>query len=247
MQNKNLAIVQARMGSTRLPNKVLLEVQGIPLLEYEIRRVEQAKKIDKIIVATTVKQEDDKIEKLCQKINIDCFRGAEEDVLNRYYQCSLKYPDYDNILRLTGDCPLIDAKVIDQAITYFEENNYDYVSNVCSPTFPDGLDTEIFKKELLVRAVEQSKTDFEKEHVTVAMRKNKRIKQGNLASQYDFSHIRLTLDYPEDFEVIKFLLERSKITDGYLKHISLLTKNLHIMNKNMQIKRNEKINENSSC
>ncbi len=238
-RNKNLCIIQARMGSTRLPKKVLLRVNDIPLLEYEIKRVKLAKKIDKIVVATTTEKEDGKIEALCKKLRINCFRGPEKDVLGRFYQCSLQYPQYENIVRITGDCPLIDPAVIDHVITVFEKSNYDFVSNVEKPTFPDGIDVEVFKQEVLLRSAQKAKLPSEREHVTLYMRKDKKIKKFNVENQYDFSHFRLSVDYKEDFEVVKFLIRHSKITDGYLHYISLLTKNPKMMLNNLRIVRNE--------
>ncbi len=239
MKNKNLCIIQARMSSTRLPNKVLKKIKNIPLLEYEIQRVKQSKKIDKIIIATSIQKIDDKIEKLCQKIGIACFRGSEDDVLDRYYQCALKHPLYNNIIRITGDCPLIDPAVIDQIIVFFEKNNYDYASNMMEETFPDGMDTEIFTRDALIESAEKAKLASEREHLTQYIVKNKKFKKGNFAAAHDWSHFRLTVDNPEDFEVISFLIKNSKITDSYLDYISLLTKNPKIMIKNMKIKRNE--------
>jgi spore coat polysaccharide biosynthesis protein SpsF (cytidylyltransferase family) len=236
---KTLCIIQARMGSTRLPGKVLLKIGGVPLLEYEIKRIEQVKKVDKIVVATTVNKQDDKIEKLSKKIGVACFRGSENDVLDRYYQCALKYPQYGNIIRITGDCPLIDPEVIDGVITFFDENDFVYACNVEPPTFPDGMDMEIFKKSAIVKAAKEAKLVSEREHVTPYIRNKMKIRKGNFANQYDFSHFRLTVDNKEDFEVIKFLIENSKITDGFMKYISLLTKNSEIMAKNMHIVRNE--------
>lgn len=227
------------MGSTRLPNKVLMEVDAVPLLEYEINRVKLADKIEKIVVATTTKKEDDKIEALCQKLKIDCFRGAENDVLDRYYQCSLKYPQYKNIVRITGDCPLIDPKIIDQVIDFFEENNFDYVSNVEKETFPDGMDVNVFKREVLAEAAKKAKLMSEREHLTQYMHKSNKLKKGNFRAQHNWSHFRLTIDNPEDFEVIKFVIKNSQLTDGCLDYLSLLTKNPQIMLKNMHIKRNE--------
>lgn len=227
------------MGSTRLPGKVLLEVNGMTLLEYEIERVRRAKKIDKIVVATTVKRADDKIAVLCKKIKIDCFRGQENDVLDRFYKCSLKYPEYKNIIRLTGDCPLIDPKIIDKLIKLFELNKYDYASNVGKVTFPDGLDVEILKKTILAEAARKAKLISEREHVTLYLRNNKKFKQGNLENPIDYSRFRLTVDQKEDFAVIKFLITKCRLSDGYLKYIQLLKKNPKIMNKNLNIIRND--------
>lgn len=239
MLKNNLCIIQARMGSTRLPGKVLLKIGGVTLLEYEIKRAGLAKEIDKIVVATTVNKADDKIAALCKKIKIDCFRGSENDVLDRFYKCSLEYPEYENIIRLTGDCPLVDPRVIDKVIKLFELNSCDYASNVGEVTFPDGLDIEIFKRRILARAFKQAKLASEREHVTLYIRNKMKIKKGNLAAKRDFSKFRLTVDRKEDFAVIKFLIANCRSSDGYLKYIELLKKNQKIMNKNLNLIRNE--------
>lgn len=241
MKNKTLCVIQARMGSTRLPGKVLLKVKGVPLLEYEIRRVKQAKKVRKIVVAATDKKEDDKIEAMCRKINIDCFRGSENDVLDRFYRCSLRYPAYDNIMRLTGDCPLVDPKIIDQVIVFFEKGKYDFANNAETgrETFPDGIDIEIFKRSALHIAAKEAKLKSEREHVVPYMINSSKFKQGYLSAEYDFSHIRLTVDNQEDFEVVKFLISSSKAEDGYMHYISVLTKNPRVMLGNTHLKRNE--------
>lgn len=235
----NLCVVQARTGSSRLPGKVLLKVGSDSLLEYELKRIKQSKFIDKIVVATTTGANDDIIEKLCEKNKVDCFRGSEKDVLARYYQCSLKYPKFANIVRITGDCPLIDSAIIDKVIDLFLKNKLDYASNVEKETFPDGLDVEIFKREALKEAAQTAKLASQREHLTLYIRQTKKYKKGNLSSEYDFSHFRLTVDEPEDYEVIKFLVENSDLHDGYMKYISLLTKNPDIMFKNSHIIRNE--------
>jgi len=238
---KNLCIIQARMNSTRLPNKVLMEVKGMPLLEYEIKRIKLAKKIDKIVVASSTNPSDGKIEKLCGKIGIDCFRGSEEDVLDRYWQCAKKYPRFSAIIRITGDCPLVDPAVIDETVSFFEANNFDFASNAMpgKETFPDGLDVEIFKREALEEAAAKAELPSHREHVDEYMLKNNKFHKGNLTASYDWSHFRLTVDTEEDFEVIKFLIERCKTNDGYLNYISFLTKNPGVMFKSMRLKRNE--------
>jgi len=236
---QNLCIIQARYGSTRLPGKVLKKINGLTLLEYEINRVGQLKKIDKIVIATTNNKNDDRIEELCKKIKINCFRGSENDVLDRYYQCVLKYPEYENIIRITGDCPLIDPVVINEVINFFEKGKYDYCNNTEKDTFPDGMDVEIFKKLVLIEAAQKAKLPSEREHVTPYITKSKKYKKGNLTAPSNWSHFRLTVDEPIDFEVIKFLIKNSKITDGYLDYISLLTKNPKIMLSNANIIRNE--------
>ncbi len=239
LKNKNLCILQARMGSTRLPGKVLMKVGGVALLEYQIKRLRLAKKVDKIVVASSVDKKNDRIEKLCEKIGVECFRGSEDDVLDRFYQCSLRYPQYGNIIRTTGDCPLIDPTVVDETITFFEKNNYDYASNALEPTWPDGLDTEIFKKSILYEAAQKAELPSDREEVNEYIFRQSKYKKGNLVAPQDWSHFRLTVDEKEDFEVIKFLIKNSKITDGYLHYISALTKHPEVMFKNMHIKRNE--------
>ena len=234
-----IAIIQARMGSTRLPGKVLKKVGGVTLLEYEIKRLKRAKKINKIVVATTISKKDDRIEKLCRQIGVAFFRGSENDVLDRYYQCAIKYPQYKNIVRITGDCPLIDPAVIDEVISFFEKNDFDYASNVEPPTFPDGMDIEIFKHSALKTAAQKAELISDREHVTPYIRREKGFKRGNFEAGTDFSHLRLTVDNPEDFEVVTFLIKNSMITDSYVKYISLLTKNPEIMAKNMHLIRNE--------
>lgn len=227
------------MGSTRLPNKVLMEVSGIPLLQYEIDRLRYSKRIDKIILATGEKRENDPIEKLCEKIGIDCFRGSENDVLDRYCQCAKKYPEYENIIRVTGDCPLIDPKIIDAVVALHEKTNNDLTSNVEIETFPDGMDVEVMRRESLCESAEKAKLGSEREHVTQYIRKSDKFKKGNLANPENYSHIRLTVDNKEDFEVIKFLIEHCPPEADFLDYISLLEKNPEVMKKNMHIVRNE--------
>jgi len=231
--------MQARMGSTRLPGKVLLKVKGVPLLQYELSRVRLAKEIDAIVVATTTEKQDDAIEKLCKKIRIDCFRGSNEDVLDRYYQCSLQYPTYRSIVRITGDCPLHDPVVADETIRLFKKSGCDYACNILRETFPDGMDTEVFTQTALAESAARAELRSEREHVTLYIRNQEKFKKENLAAPYAFSHFRFTVDNPEDFEVVKFLIEGSSLDAQYLDYISLLTKYPHIMMQNMHIKRNE--------
>jgi len=237
--NDTLCIIQARMSSTRLPGKILKEAGGMSLLEYEIRRVSRAKMIDKIVIATTEKTEDDKVVALCEKLDIDCFRGSEDDVLDRYYQCALKYPDYGTIMRITGDCPLIDPHLIDGVITFFGNGGYDYVSNANPPTFPDGMDTEIFTRESLKTAWREARLLSEREHVTLYIVKSGKFKSGNVKAEQNYSKYRLTVDNPEDFKVIAFLIKNAPQDAGFEEYIKLLEANPEIMAKNMHISRNE--------
>ncbi len=240
--NKVLCIVQARMESTRLPGKILKKVKGIPLLEHEINRLQKTKLIDKIVVATTDQPEDDVTENLCKEIGIDCFRGDEKNVLNRYYECAQNYPEYNAIVRITGDCPLVDEKVVDEVIGFFNDSEYEYASNIefGKHGYPDGINAEIFTKEALERTSKDVKLESEKEHVTLHMRNNPSLfKSGHISLDEDLSHYRLTVDNPEDLEVIRFLIETIGTDAGYKTYIETLNKNPDILNKNSHLKRYE--------
>ena len=237
---KYLCIIQVRMDSVRLPGKALFKVGRFTILEYLIKRVRLSKKIDKIIVATSESRSDDKIVKLCETMKIECFRGSEENVLERYYQCAINNPEYAYIIRLTADNPLVDPAVIDEVIDFSKNHpEYDFVYNGLIKTFPIGLDVEIFKRSALIESAVKSRLAFEKEHVDEYVLRRPKFKKGNLSAPYNWSHFRLTMDYQEDFEVIKFLIKNCKITDGYLRYISVLTKHPVIMFKNTRIKNNK--------
>lgn len=236
---KTLCIIQARTGSTRLPCKVFKKVKGKTLLEHCIFRAQKVNLIDKIIVATTTNKNDGAIVELCEKIGVPYFRGSEKDVLDRYYRCSLQYSEYKNIVRITSDCPLLDPAVSDEVIRYFFRNKLDYASNIFKKeTFPDGMDTEIFKKSVLVEVAKKAKLPSEREHLTQYIIKHKKFKKGGVYATHNWSHFRMTIDYPEDFEVIKFLIENSKPNAGYMDYIVLLTKRPDIAIKNTHITRN---------
>lgn len=227
------------MGSTRLPGKVLMKVNGVSLLEYLVKRVRLAKRIDNIVIATTDKKEDDKIINLCEKINLNCFRGSDQDVLDRYYKCSLKYPGYNQIIRITGDCPLVDPELIDKIINFYENNNFDYAVNPIEDNFPDGLAAEIFKKDVLFEAARRAKLSSEREHMTLYLVNNQKYKKGYFKAPQDYSSYRFTVDEPADLEVVKWLIAHSKITDNYLKYIKLLENNPRIRQVNINIRANE--------
>lgn len=200
------------MGSTRLPGKTLADLSGKPMLWHIVNRCQWSKLADVIIVATSKNKEDDKIEKFCKKNRINCFRGSSINVLKRYYQAAKKF-HVDNIVRITADCPLIDPVIIDKYIKVFSENKYDYVSNVNPKrTFPRGLDVEVFSFKALKKAHLEAKKPYEKEHVTPYIWEN-------LKGEFDIgdpvgtpaiykSNYRLTVDYPEDFELMQNIYQR---------------------------------------
>ena len=164
MNNFN-AFIQVRMSSSRFPKKVLQELSGVSMIEFMYDRVQKSELIDQAIFVTSTDLSDDEIVELCKKKNIPYFRGDLQDVLDRFYQASLKYPSR-NIVRLTGDCPLIDPKLIDEVLSLHENDNNDYTSNINPPTYPDGFDTEVMTSESLKKMWEVAKTPNDREHVT---------------------------------------------------------------------------------
>jgi spore coat polysaccharide biosynthesis protein SpsF len=201
------AIIQARMGSSRLPGKVMKKVNGKPLLEYQIERVLRSKYIDQVIVATTTEEIDNSIVSFCAEREIDCVRGSEKDVLGRYYNASMKYLS-DLVIRLTSDCPLMDPEVIDLVITTYLNNreNVDYVSNTLQRSYPRGMDVEIFSSALLHEINTFATKDFEREHVTPYIYQNEMYKIIQVVSEEDNSNHRWTVDTTEDFLLIQEII-----------------------------------------
>jgi spore coat polysaccharide biosynthesis protein SpsF len=203
------AFIQARMGSTRLPGKVLKRVLGKPLLDFLVERLAQSKEIDDIVVLTSTQASDDLIANFCQERGILCFRGSEEDVLDRYYQAAL-WRKPEGIVRITADCPLIDPEIVDQVVQVFRKNNphMDYVSNALQRTFPRGLDVEVFSFQALQQAFQLAIHPEEREHVTLYLyRHPERFHLKNVAHQPSLSHHRWTVDTSEDFALIQLILE----------------------------------------
>ncbi|MGI2296570.1 cytidylyltransferase domain-containing protein [Paenibacillus sp. GXUN7292] len=202
-----VAIVQARMTSSRLPGKVLKEVMGKPLIEYLIERLRRVKHLSNIVIATTVNDSDQSIVELCDKLGVDCFRGSEEDVLSRYYKAALHYRA-EHIVRITSDCPVIDPEVVDQVISYYFGQKSDYTSNGLVRSFPRGLDTEVFSFKVLEEAHQEAKESFEREHVTPFLYNNRdRFSTHNYSYKYDCSYHRWTVDTQEDFILIQKIIE----------------------------------------
>lgn len=202
-----LAILQARVSSSRLPGKVLKPLLGVPMLLRQIERVQRARKIDKLLVATSTEPSDNAIEELCVQHGIPCYRGSLNDVLDRFYMAASKIKP-DHVVRLTADCPLTDPDLIDQVIKFYLEGNYDYVSNSVEASFPDGLDVEVFKFSCLQQAWHEATLPSQREHVTPFIHQQPQIfRVGHFKGSVDLSHLRWTVDRPKDFELITMIYE----------------------------------------
>jgi spore coat polysaccharide biosynthesis protein SpsF len=206
---KTVIIVQARMTSTRLPGKVMKEVMGKPLLEYQIERLRQVRLADELVIATTTNDTDQPIVELCERLGVAYYRGSEEDVLSRYYEAAIQF-GADIVVRVTSDCPLIDPGVVDEVIGLYIYNRdkYGYVSNTLERTYPRGLDTEVFSMAALEKAHKGAREQSEREHVTLYIyRRPEQFRLANSSSAVDYSQHRWTVDTPEDFELIKLILQ----------------------------------------
>jgi spore coat polysaccharide biosynthesis protein SpsF len=208
-----IAIIQARTGSTRLPNKVFYELSGKPLLYHVVERIRHSSEIDKIVVATTKSKNDDLINNWAKENGVSCFRGSEENVLERYYYAAEKY-NADLIVRITADDPFKDYRIIDNAVRIIKENNLDFVCNNNPVSFPEGLDVEVLTMNSLKKSFQDSTTKFEKEHVTQHIHLNKnKFKIFNIKNNINLSHYRWTLDTIEDYNFIKLIYDNLYIKD----------------------------------
>ena len=238
--NKVLAIVQARYLASRFPGKVLKKINNKTILEILINRLSKSKKISKIIIACSSNNMDKEIIKIAKKIKIDHFIGSEKNVLKRYYFAAKKY-NFKNILRITADCPLIDPGVVDLVIKNYFQKKVDYASNAMPPSYPDGLDVEVFNFKSLVKAYKNAKSQYDKEHVNPYMKRNKEITKFNLKNEKDLSWLRVTLDEQKDYYLIKKILENFKNKPFFnLKDLMKYhNKNKELFLINSDIERNE--------
>ena len=203
---KILTIIQARMGSTRLPNKVLMDLAGKSNLERVVERVQKSQYITDIVVATTMCEHDLPIVKLCAENNIRVFCGSENDVLDRYYQCA-RLLNPEHVVRITADCPMIDPEIIDKVISAHLESGADYTSNTLNPTYPDGLDVEIMKYSVLKDAWMHADKLSQREHVTQYIIHNDSYQKTSVECEFDYGSDRWTLDTPNDYEFIRSVYE----------------------------------------
>lgn len=209
------AVFQVRMGSTRLPGKMFKKIMGKPLLWHIVQRVRAASLVDRIILATTEKKKDDRIVDFAGKMKLLHYRGSTNNVLDRVYQTAKKFGS-DIIVRITPDDPFKDPEIIDEFVSYFLKNKFDYVSNTVKPTYPEGLDIEVFSFSALEKAWLKAKKPSEKEHLTPYIWKNpKKFKIKNVALKKNLSSLRWTIDYQKDLEfarkVYKELYPKKKI------------------------------------
>ena len=235
------AIIQARMTSSRLPGKVLLPIKGRPIIDYLFAQLRHVRQFDKIVLATTVNKEDDPLVDYAENIKIDYFRGSEHDVLERYYQVAVKF-GFQHIMRITGDCPLIDPQICEKVIeTYFlEETEFVHTGS----TFAEGLDCEIFSFNALKEAHFNAELELEREHATLYLHHHAtHYKKISLENDSDDSKYRFTLDQPEDFQVISeiigkiYLKEFEYYTAKKVK--TFLDQHPKVFNLNSHIIRNE--------
>jgi len=205
MKIKVVAIIQARTGSTRLQNKVLLNLEGKTVLDQVINRVKASKLVDCVVVATTINKKDLDIANACSKTKTSVYCGSENDVLDRYYQAA-KLFQADHIVRITADCPLIDPKIIDQIIKLHLQKKGDYTSNCTEVTYPDGEDVEVFTINTLFKIWKKAQLNSEREHVTKYIANHpKEFKIINYRNSKNLSDKRWTLDEPADYEFIKII------------------------------------------
>ena len=200
---KIIAIVQARLGSTRLPNKVMKPVGAdMPMIKLLLSRLIKSKEIDQVILATSDESTNQPLVDYVRKLGYIVYQGSENDVLDRYYKASLEY-NPDVIVRITGDCPLVDPEVVDSVIEVYRSMDVDYVSNTNPPTYPDGLDVEVFSTSSLKIAWKEAKLRSEREHVTLYIRESGKFKISNVVNNKNYSDERWTVDEPEDYELIQ--------------------------------------------
>lgn len=200
-----VAIIQARMSSTRLPGKVMREVSGKTILGHVVSRLKAATLIDTVAVATTTERSDDIIESWCAENYVPVYRGSLNDVLDRYYQAALRF-SAKTVVRITSDCPLIDPELVDRIVEKFSEGGYDHVS--VGPTYPDGLDAEVFSFDVLAKGHREARLASEREHVTPYIWKNPEVfRLSNITCEKDLSKLRWTVDDERDLTLVTKIYE----------------------------------------
>ncbi len=235
-----LGLLQARMSSSRLPGKVMMPILERPMLSLQIERLRRARRLDELVVATSTELSDDPLAALCEREGVACFRGPLDDVLGRFYQAAESY-GADQIVRLTGDCPLADPAVVDSVIEFFVGQNVDYASNTLNPTWPDGLDVEVLTRNALEIAYREATEPYEREHVTPFLWGHpERFGLANLEGPRNLSHHRWTVDEPEDFDLVARIFQMLYPRDHAFtteEVLALLERNPELANVNQHLKR----------
>lgn len=248
MANKNLVILQARMSSSRLPGKVLATINGRPMIHWQIMRIKMASNVNQIVVATSTDQSDDPLVHSLQDNGYLVERGSLDNVMERYLEVIRKFGGYQNVVRLTADCPLVMPEIVDKMITEFEKSTLDYLSNSLEPTFPDGLDVEIMKSSALERLAKTRLSAAEKEHVTLGFRDKARdFAIGNYSEDLNFSNYRWTVDYEQDLEFVRKIyseFQGREHTFGYQDLLALLEAKPNLINEISGNLRNVALKEN---
>jgi len=205
---KPVAIIQVRMSSTRLPGKVLKKLNGITVLESLLNQLNYSKLLNDKIIATTSNSEDDVIFNFCKSKEIKCYRGSQDDVLDRYYNCAKKF-SINTIIRITSDCPLMDPQVIDDVIDFYLKNSYDYVNNFYKRTYPYGNDVEIFSIKVLEKVWEKATKPSEREHVTPYIYNNPgEFSLGWIENKENLSEFHWTIDRKEDLIFVQNIFKK---------------------------------------
>jgi spore coat polysaccharide biosynthesis protein SpsF len=231
------AIIQARMGSSRLPGKVLMDLGGETVLSRVVRRLQRSQEIDQVVVATSTASPDEDIVGECERLQVSSFRGSEGDVLDRYYQAAHLY-DAKVVVRVTSDCPLIDPELVDQTIRVFRDQCADYTNNLFPRTYPRGLDAEVFSVAALDRAWREASQPHQREHVTPYLSEHPEIfRLASLSSSVDYSRYRWTLDTSEDLKLLRFIYSRFENREdfGWQDVIALMEREPELAEINSQI------------
>ncbi|MDO9486780.1 MAG: glycosyltransferase family protein [Sphingomonadaceae bacterium] len=206
--SRTVALIQARMSSSRFPGKVIADLGGRPMISFMVDRVRAARRLDDVVVVTSTDASDDALVEALAATDTRVLRGNLHDVLDRYAEAA-QAMEADVVVRLTGDCPLADPAVVDAVVELRETSGADYCSNVAPPTFADGLDVECFTRAVLDRARHEAGLPAEREHVTPWMRSPAaELRLANLVGLVDTSHLRLTVDYPDDLEMVRAVVAR---------------------------------------
>ena len=229
----NGCIIQARTASTRFPKKILNKIDEMhTVLEFLIKQLKNSRKIDKIVIATTCSNDDEKIIELCKQLDLDFFQGDENDLVDRYYKCAKKF-NFENIIRITSDCPLMDPYLVDEGIDKFLEEECDYLTN-STGSFPHGVDFSIFKFSVLEKTWKNAHLLSEKEHIIPYMEKNEsNFNTIFIKNDSDHSKFRITLDWPDDLELLRIIVSRIDNRPILIQDVvKLLDNNLNLLKIN---------------